>query len=563
MILAAGFGTRLHPFTQITPKPLFTVSGRAIIDIIIQNLHLAGFEAVIINTHQLYDKIERHIDSRNYPISVQVRREVEILGTGGAIKNVADFMDHEPFMVVNGDLFTDIDFKAVYDFHLSHPQPVTLVLYDDPEFNTVSVTHDGFVIAFNLRQDATVSQDPGGLTFTGIQVIDPEMLSFIPQTPISSIIEAYQKMLNKQGLIRAFIPIKSHWKDIGTPKRYQAVVFDEMAKPAFDKAWPDSKNASEPIERVALQGDGSNRRWFRLNMGDRSLILADHGIKNSNNTSEVEAFIHINSHLSEIQIPVPRIYASDFISGMVFMEDLGDTHLQDKIRHTKKEDTIVSYYRTVVDHLIRMNTKGAEKFDLSWAYQTPAYTKELILEKECRYFVEAFVNRFLGWQVSYDKFAPEFMLIADSALKHAVTGLMHRDFQSRNIMIKNETIYFIDFQGARIGPIQYDLASLLIDPYVSLPIDIQDQIFKYCLESLSAVRSIDPDRFSSGYYFCALARNLQILGAFSHLSLNCHKNQFVEYIPQAVKSLKCLLKTENNSENQFQELRTLMEKVVI
>jgi aminoglycoside/choline kinase family phosphotransferase len=243
------------------------------------------------------------------------------------------------------------------------------------------------------------------------------------------------------------------------------------------------------------------------------------------------------------------------------MEDLGNTLLQDRIRHTKKEDTVLSYYRLVVDHLIRMNTAGAENFDLSWAYQTPSYSKDVILEKECRYFVEAFINGFLGWQVSYDKFEPEFIRIAESALNHAVTGLMHRDFQSRNIMVKNERVYFIDFQGARIGPIQYDLASLLIDPYVCLPIDIQDQIFKYCLESLSAVRSIDPDHFSCGYFFCALARNLQILGAFAHLSRNCHKKQFAEYIPQAVESLKRLI--GNISKNQFPRLRTLVEKITV
>ncbi len=145
LILAAGFGTRLLPFTENTPKPLFTVAGRPLLDIIICNLQYAGCKAVIINTHHLYQKIDSFLDPQKYSIPVITRHEPEILGTGGAIKNVADFWDDKPFMVINSDIVTDIDLKKIYDFHLNHHHPVTLVLHDDPEFNTVSINNKSII----------------------------------------------------------------------------------------------------------------------------------------------------------------------------------------------------------------------------------------------------------------------------------------------------------------------------------------------------------------------------------------------------------------------------------
>jgi aminoglycoside/choline kinase family phosphotransferase len=125
---------------------------------------------------------------------------------------------------------------------------------------------------------------------------------------------------------------------------------------------------------------------------------------------------------------------------------------------------------------------------------------------------------------------------------------MHRDMQSRNIMVKGQSIYFIDFQGGRIGPIQYDLASLLIDPYVDLPQHIQAQLLEYSLKKLSATAAVEPDKFLACYYYCTLTRNLQILGAFAYLSRAKGKKQFEKYIPPAVKSLKSNLTADDHSE---------------
>ncbi len=166
--------------------------------------------------------------------------------------------------------------------------------------------------------------------------------------------------------------------------------------------------------------------------------------------------------------------------------------------------------------------------------------------------MDAFLNTYLGLNHSYDEFKQEFEFLAENALQHAVRGLMHRDFQSRNIMIKDSNLYVIDFQGARTGPLQYDLASLLIDPYVDLPPDIQSRLLAYCLEQLKAQMAVTAAEFHGCYRYCCLTRNLQILGAFGFLTCVKQKPHFKKYIPTAVRTL-----TDNLKQNHPKTLPAL------
>jgi aminoglycoside/choline kinase family phosphotransferase len=206
-----------------------------------------------------------------------------------------------------------------------------------------------------------------------------------------------------------------------------------------------------------------------------------------------------------------------------------------------------------------MSRLGAEKFDPAWTYQTPAYDHKLILEKECRYFQESFLNGYLGYQTDFEDYEPEFIALAANALQDPTIGFMHRDMQSRNIMLKNNAVYFIDFQGGRIGPLQYDLASLLIDPYVELPPRIQNQLLNYSLQRLSAATAVEPNPFRTCYHYCAISRNLQILGAFAHLSQVAGKKQFEQYIPPAVRTLRSNLTAADH--RQFPRLAAVVDDV--
>jgi aminoglycoside/choline kinase family phosphotransferase len=344
--------------------------------------------------------------------------------------------------------------------------------------------------------------------------------------------------------IKAFIAENNYWQDMGTPEKYTMVVFDKAAPIAFQKAFPDKDSDThtlfhgDTIVKTKLKGDGSDRIWLRLTSNNLSIIMADHGIREGESTQEVDSFVDIGRHLYDKGIPVPKIHYFDRYSGLVFLEDLGDENLQSFVKNAKNQKDIIFAYKTVIDLLVRLSIEGAKGFDLSWTYQTQKYSQDLIIGKECLYFANAFLNKYLGISADSKTLADEFRLLADKALKGSVCGFMHRDMQSRNIMKKGDDFYFIDFQGGRSGPLQYDLASLLIDPYVKLPSDVQDRLVDYCFEKVASLTKIDKKNFFQCYKYCRITRNLQMLGAFGFLSYEKKKTYFEEYIPTALNTLQ-------------------------
>lgn len=586
MILAAGFGTRLLPLTEKTPKPLFPILGRPLIDILICGLQRAGCEAVIINTHHLAHLIDAFVEEQAYSIPVSTRHEPTILGTGGAIKNVEDFWDDEPFLVLNSDIFTNIDLVEVYRFHLNHTDPVTLVVHDYAQFNHVWVDSMHHVSGFGhtapcpppARHPASSARGRMAgaaknrqLAFTGIQVLDPRILGFIPNGTFCNIIDAYCEMIAQGFAIRGFIARNHYWYDIGTMEGYRVATREALARKAFGTVI--SEIASDSLAWSALKGDGSDRRWYRVSIApspsrppnlsppleQTSIILVDHGPPSEDSTCEADAFASIGRHLYDKGVPVPRIFDYDRPTGLVVLEDLGDLHLQTLVCRADNTEEVSCHYRAVIDLLIAMGVKGAKRFDLSYTYQTPCYDREVILERESRYFVEEFLNGYLGLETDFEDLKDEFEILAQRALDHPYTGLIHRDFQSRNILVKDEGYYFIDFQGARLGPLPYDLASLLIDPYVGLPQTLQEDLLRYYLRRVSDFMPVDPADFLHAYKYCAINRNLQILGAFAFLSRVKGKKDFETYIPPAVSSLKGHLCSIEQSE--CPKLIRIIEKV--
>ena len=532
LILAAGFGTRLRPHTETLPKPLFTINGEAVLSRMIDRLTVAGCTGVIINTHHLHDQIESFISARTFQIPVLTRYEPAILGTGGAIRNVADFLGDAPFFVINSDIVTDLDLRAVYSFHCDHAYPATLVMHDHKDFNTVAVDRTHFIRSFVPKRPES---DYALLAFTGIQVLDNRVLNFISQNESVSSIAIYQSMLDQGTMIKAYLPDQFYWQDIGTPERYCSAVFDHSAPEAFFKAFNDRPRISD-IRREQLTGDGSDRKWYRLHSGGRTLILADHSMP-TQPLSEIDSFIAIGRHLFEKDVPVPQIFLHERSAGLVFLQDLGDTLLYDWIRSNPLGDEVRAIYEKVIQQLIRMALLGTEGFHPGLAYQGPRYDRTLILEKECRYFVDAFLNGYLELDFSYPALSDEFSQLADLAIETSGFGFMHRDCQSRNIMVKGDAIYFIDFQGGRIGPLQYDLAALLADPYASLSEPLQANLVEFAANEFKKYREIERNIFLTGYTACRLCRMLQALGAFGYLTQVKQKPFFNQFIPIGINTL--------------------------
>lgn len=535
LLLAAGLGTRLRPYTLTTPKPLFTLAGRTLLEIHIRNLADAGCEAVGINTHHLPGAIEAFIGTQHFEIPVFLRHEPVILGTGGAIQHWADFWDDRPFLVINADIHTSIDLRQVYEFHLRRRPAATLVLVDDPEFNTVRVDADGRVLAFDASNPCAPA---AALTFTGIQVLEPVVLDFLPEHGFAHSIDAFRAMIAAGLTVQAYVPDHGDWADLGTPTRYRQAAAAASAQAAWRRAFPGV--APGRLRQEPMEGDGSDRRWSRWRGAGGTMVLADHGPRITPAVAEVDAFIAIGGHLKARQIPVPTIYFADPFAGLVFLEDLGGTSLQQAVHAQSERKPILAAYRSVIDALVGMAVDGAEGFDPAWAFQTPTYSRAVILERECLYFRNAFLIGYAGMEVDED-FSDEFGRIADGALEGTEPGFMHRDLQSRNIMLKDGRWYFIDFQAGRIGPPQYDLAALLIDPYVGLAPMEQDELLDYAMRRLASRRMLDPAAFRRSFAHCALSRNLQILGAFGFLTSVKGKTQFAPFVPAALRSLTARL----------------------
>jgi NDP-sugar pyrophosphorylase family protein/tRNA A-37 threonylcarbamoyl transferase component Bud32 len=536
LILAAGFGTRLLPYTRHTPKPLFPIGGQPVLDRVIRQLIRAGCTGIMINTHHLAHRIQAFLDAQTYPVPVHPVFEPTILGTGGAIRNLMSFWDDQPFMVVNADIVADVDLSVVYAVHADSGAAATLVLTDCPDINTVLIDADHHIRRFLPSNDSDRTASGRWLTFTGIQVISPDVIQAIPPDQAYSSIDLYKNLLADNRTINAWVAPGDAWVDIGAPDRYHRVAFDFLARNAFCNAFGSCP--VEPVHQQRLAGDGSDRIWHRVTSRGQSLILADHGIRlQADGVTEADACITIGRHLHQRGISVPGQAAADPFSGLVFMEDLGDVHLQDIIQTIRNDEEIIQHYQPVIRELIRLATDGEKGFDPSCTWQTPRYDTELIREKECRYFMDAFINGYLEIGSIDTGLWNEFDEIAEATMRYACMGLMHRDMQSRNIMIHKGRCWFIDFQGARLGPVQYDLASLLIDPYVHLSQSVRKHLVDDYMNQWPGNQTLDRHGFMTGYSYCCLTRNLQILGAFGYLTRVKHKPGFQSHIPAALDTL--------------------------
>jgi len=285
-----------------------------------------------------------------------------------------------------------------------------------------------------------------------------------------------------------------------------------------------------------LQGDGSKRLFWRIpcvESGERFIVLSNFP-GDAFSRRENFASVRIGLHLKSKGAPVPEIYASDLDNGWIIMEDLGRLRLQDVL--AAGEDPM-PLYREIITLLFHLQLKGAEGFDTAWCCQTPYYDHTVMQTYESTYFVEAFLGVYLGLKKDWVELREPFAYVADRLSQSRNFFFLYRDFQSRNILVEHGRIGFVDWQGGRLGPLGYDLASLLIDPYVGLSPETQEAIFHAYEALLRKHDSALADELIRDYPFLVLQRNLQILGAFATLSKIHGKTYFEEYIPSAVQGL--------------------------
>lgn len=298
-----------------------------------------------------------------------------------------------------------------------------------------------------------------------------------------------------------------------------------------------------------LAGDGSQRSFFRLRFPDTTAVVAILPAgQDLAQMAEARSAWLIGTHLCHAGVPVPEPLAYDEESGAILFEDLGDLRLHNYLREMAAGDDaeLLGLYGEVVRELARMQILGGEGFQVSWCWQTPRYDRELMLTRESGYFLESLCQGLLGLRPDTVSLGREFEEIAGHAAAAPTHFFLHRDFQSRNLMLKDGRVRIIDFQGGRLGPLGYDLASLLIDPYMGLAKTVQDTLLAEYLRELRRLSSYDPERFRKEYFYLALQRNLQILGAFAFLGGKMGKTFFLPFIRPALETLHTRLAWEGH-----------------
>jgi hypothetical protein len=295
-----------------------------------------------------------------------------------------------------------------------------------------------------------------------------------------------------------------------------------------------------------IQSDGSTRRFWRVKRHgtDLCVVVAPAGT-GSNDLAESRSAWKIGKHLKARGVPVAELYGWDSASGVLIFEDLGDVRLYDKVAGATAgvnpdAGARRDYYRAALEQLVVMQFAGVDGFDPTWCWDTSRYDVPLMLDRESGYFLRAFWQGLMGQEIDAG-IEEEFRDIAARAGEAPADYFLHRDFQSRNIMLKEERVRFIDFQGGRLGPLGYDVASLLIDPYAALSPRFQEELLAFYGRLIATRHAVDENEFFRYYNFLALQRNLQIVGAFAFLSKVRGKVFFAGFIQPALLSLRDLL----------------------
>jgi N-acetylmuramate 1-kinase len=307
--------------------------------------------------------------------------------------------------------------------------------------------------------------------------------------------------------------------------------------------WTERLEAAAKARNVSLgspqtlAGDGSDRRYYRL-PGSPAVVLLFHPCPPGGEVNENDSFYQVGRHLRAQGAPVPEIYTYCREEFWMLLEDLGDISLEALIKGQSQESQIRYWYRQALEILVDMQIKGGAGFDSSWCFDTPVVDRAFLWERECGYFVKAFLNNYLGMPVNLADLAPDFTRLLTGALAPGPNYFLHRDFQSRNLFLTRGRLRVIDFQGGRWGPLGYDVASLLIDPYTDLSPAWQAGLLDYYLDLLGTRLEVDTGAFREQYAHLALCRNLQILGAYGFLTRVKGKDQFVRYVPAAVAGLR-------------------------
>ncbi len=308
-----------------------------------------------------------------------------------------------------------------------------------------------------------------------------------------------------------------------------------MSEIILKKLFRETFNAScLSVSKLPLSG--SNREYFRLSGKHTSAIGVYNPVPREN-----DAFVHFTSVFRSLGLKVPEVYAYKPESHIYIVEDLGDRTVYDYIsslKNGKKREAITeALLKRIIDQLIIFQFQSYPLIDFSKAFPRADFDRQSIMW-DLNYFKYYFLKLFY---INFDEqlLEDDFNNFAAYLVSAPSYYFMYRDFQSRNIMLKDNELYFIDYQGGRRGPLQYDLASLLYSARTNLSDALRYKLLHYYIQrTKSLLNKNDRKNFTAYYYAIVLVRILQALGAYGYRGIFEKKSHFTASIPLALNNLK-------------------------
>ena len=299
-----------------------------------------------------------------------------------------------------------------------------------------------------------------------------------------------------------------------------------------------------PKDILPIAESGSARKYFRIITDDKSLIGTF-----SNNVEENEAFLTFSKHFHDLGLNVPEVFAVNEERTCYLQSDFGDDNLFGHVQKaliassgpSTSSGTLISLYKKALSHLVKLQVLGHQGLDYSKAYPTERFDRQAIID-DLNYFKYYFIKPHEEIDFNETRLGKDFEAFADFVSQAPCDFFMYRDFQSRNIMVKDGELYFIDFQGGRKGPLNYDVVSLLYQVKAQIPQAIRDELVEYYKTELSQYMSPEAVKFDTYQPYFVYLRLMQVLGAYGFRGLIQKKSHFIESIPYALREIEALSK---------------------
>lgn len=315
--------------------------------------------------------------------------------------------------------------------------------------------------------------------------------------------------------------------------------------------------AKEKVETLTpLAPSGSKRIYYRIR-GKTKVAIGSY----NDLLVENKAFVYFSKHFKSKGLPVPEIYKEDLEHNVYLQEDLGLTTLYSFLLNKEERFPVhlKEMYKKVVEQLADIQILGHEDLDYTYCFPSKQFDKQSIL-----WDLQSFKYYFLRFHdIAFDdiKLEKDFATLAAYLLGADSNFFMFRDFQSRNIMIKDGQPVFIDYQGGRKGALQYDLASLLFQAKADIPTEDRIALLEHYMEAASKRIPLDKKQFVKYFYAFVLIRCLQVFGTYGYRGIFERKRHFIESIPYAIKNLKWL---RDHCELEFEtkELFKVFDKII-